>query len=220
MASRSIRISASRAASRRSRRSSSRKCQPITSRGRAAAHFPDSVGVGWYPIDIHRSGPEDVGASCRTKPFQIPLGALLPVRIANLIAGGKNLGTTHITNGCYRLHPVEWNVGEAAGALAALALDERVAPAAVRERPEVLRRFQRRLVGEGVPLAWLVDVGVHHPAFVGSQLLYMSGRLAGERDLLFRPEASLSDAEWRTLGGSGNAPPTRALAAQRLAGTW
>ncbi len=188
--------------------------------GPRGAHFPDSVGIGWYPIDIHRSGPEDVGASCRTKPFQIPLGALLPVRIANLIAGGKNLGTTHITNGCYRLHPVEWNVGEAAGALAALALDERVAPAAVRERPEVLRRFQRRLVGEGVPLAWLVDVGVHHPAFVGSQLLYMSGRLAGERDLLFRPEASLSDAEWRTLGGSGNAPPTRALAAQRLAGTW
>ena len=40
----------------------------------------------------------------------------LPVRIGNLIAGGKNLGTTHITNGCYRLHPVEWNIGEAAGA--------------------------------------------------------------------------------------------------------
>jgi hypothetical protein len=80
--------------------------------GPRAAHFADSVGVGWYPIDIHRSGPDDVGASCRTKPFQIPLGALLPVRIENLIAGGKNLGTTHITNGCYRLHPVEWNIGE------------------------------------------------------------------------------------------------------------
>ena len=33
----------------------------------------------------------------------------------------KNIGTTHITNGCYRLHPVEWNIGEAAGALAAFA---------------------------------------------------------------------------------------------------
>ena len=47
-----------------------------SSRGRARAHFIDSVGVGWYPIDIHRAGDDDVGASCRTRPFQIPLGAL------------------------------------------------------------------------------------------------------------------------------------------------
>ena len=120
--------------------------------GPRAAPFADSVGVGWYPIDIHRSGPDDVGASCRTRPFQIPLGALLPVRIANLIAGAKNIGTTHITNGCYRLHPVEWNVGEAAGALAAFALRERIAPAAVREK--LLQRFQGELQEQGVPLAW------------------------------------------------------------------
>ena len=123
-------------------------------KGARAAHFADSVGVGWYPIDIHRSGPEDIGASCRTKPFQIPLGALLPVRIVNLIAGAKNIGTTHITNGCYRLHPVEWNVGEAAGALAAFALREALAPAAVREDAGALGRFQRRLLDEGIPLAW------------------------------------------------------------------
>lgn len=185
--------------------------------GPRAAHFADSVGIGWYPIDIHRSGPDDVGASCRTKPFQIPLGALLPVRIANLIAGGKNLGTTHITNGCYRLHPVEWNIGEAAGALAAFALDERVAPAAVRERAGMLARFQRRLLGEGVPLAWLIDVGIDHPAFVGSQQMYMSGRLAPGRDLLFRPDAPIEDTEWRGLGGAGLAPQTRGHAVQRLA---
>ena len=126
--------------------------------GPRAAQFSDSVGVGWYPIDIHRSGPDDVGASCRTKPFQIPLGALLPVRMANLIAGGKNLGTTHITNGCYRLHPVEWNIGEAAGALAAFALGEKLLPAAVRERPDLLERFQHRLLEQGVPLEWPIDL--------------------------------------------------------------
>jgi FAD-dependent oxidoreductase family protein len=145
---------------RESRRIRARKTiveQEVSARyqtGPRAAHFADSVGVGWYPIDIHRSGPDDVGASCRTKPFQIPLGALLPMRIANLIAGGKNLGTTHITNGCYRLHPVEWNVGEAAGALAAFALGERVSPAAVREDAVTLERFQRHLLEEGIPLAW------------------------------------------------------------------
>ena len=34
-------------------------------------------------------------------------------------AAGKDVATTHITNGAYRLHPVEWNIGEAAGHLAA-----------------------------------------------------------------------------------------------------
>jgi hypothetical protein len=128
-------------------------------KGPRAAHFADSVGIGWYPIDIHRCGPEDVGASCRTKPFQIPLGALLPVRIANLIAGAKNIGTTHITNGCYRLHPVEWNIGEAAGAFAGFCLGEKLAPVAVRSRPDLLKRFQASLADEGVPLAW-PDLGV------------------------------------------------------------
>ena len=158
-------------------------------RGPRAAHFSDSVGVGWYPIDIHRSGPDDVGASCRTRPFQIPLGALLPVRIANLIAGGKNLGATHITNGCYRLHPIEWNIGEAAGALAAFSLAQGVAPAAVHERTGLLQRFQHHLLGEGVPLAWLIDVGVGHPEFVSSQLMFMDGALVTDADLLFHAKA-------------------------------
>ena len=187
--------------------------------GPRASHYADAVGIGWYPIDIHRSGPEDVGASCRTKPFQIPLGALLPVCIANLIAGGKNLGTTHITNGCYRLHPVEWNIGEAAGALAAFALDERVAPAAVRGRADLLQRFQRRLLGEGVPLAWLIDVGTGHPAFVPSQLMFMRGGLALGDDLRFYPQAPVSADEWRRSGGTGPAPRTRGEAAARLAET-
>ena len=46
--------------------------------GARAAHFDDSVGVGWYPIDIHRAGPEDVGVSCRTRPFQIPWARSFP----------------------------------------------------------------------------------------------------------------------------------------------
>lgn len=186
-------------------------------RGPRAAHFADAVGVGWYPIDIHRSGPDDVGASCRTKPFQIPLGALIPLRLTNLIAGGKNLGATHITNGCYRLHPVEWNIGEAAGALAAFALAERVTPAGVRASAALLARFQRLLLGEGVPLAWLVDVGVGDPAFVPSQLLYMRGALAPEDSLLFRPQAPICAAEWQRAGGTGAVPASRAEAAARLA---
>jgi hypothetical protein len=181
--------------------------------GPRAAHFADSVGVGWYPIDIHRAGADDVGLSCRTRPFQIPLGALLPVRLANLIAAAKNIGTTHLTNGCYRLHPVEWNIGEAAGALAAFSLAHGSTPAAVRESR--LAAFQRSLLAEGVPLAWIVDVGVRHPAFAAVQSLFMAGRL-DDIGLRFEPAAPLDAATWRRWGGQGAPPPTRAAGAMRL----
>jgi hypothetical protein len=87
------------------------------------------------------------------EPFQIPLGALLPVRVANLLPAAKNIGTTHITNGCYRLHPVEWNIGESVGHLVAFCTARRVAPKAVRQ-PPVLSEFQGQLAAAGIPLAW------------------------------------------------------------------
>jgi hypothetical protein len=152
--------------------------------GARARHFDDSVGVGWYPIDIHNSGPDDVGVSCRTQPFQIPMGALIPVRVKNLLAGAKNLGTTHITNGCYRLHPVEWNVGESAGALAAYALDVGKDPSAIHGDVTLRRDFQRRLATDGVPLYWFTDVGVADPAFAALQIAAVTGKIEGAPDSL------------------------------------
>jgi hypothetical protein len=152
--------------------------------GARAAFFDDSAGVGWYPIDIHNAGPDDVGVSTRTRPFQIPMGALIPVRLRNLLAGAKNIGTTHVTNGCYRLHPVEWNVGEAAGVLAAVALETGRDPADLHADPRARREVQRRLIAEGVPLCWFVDVGVEHPAFARLQAAAAWGEVAGAPDSL------------------------------------
>lgn len=120
--------------------------------------FPDSVGVGSYRIDLHPStgGHGYLDISCY--PFQIPLGALLPVRLDNLTAGGKCLGVTHITNGCYRLYPVEWNTGEAAGALAAYALRRHVPPRAIRARAPLLAEYQQLLVQLGIQLSWPDDI--------------------------------------------------------------
>lgn len=125
-----------------------------------AQKFDDAVGIGCYRIDLHPSTGQsgdgsdgdnyiDVGSW----PFQIPLGALVPQRVENLLPASKNLGTTHITNGCYRLHPVEWNIGEAAGALAAFCLDAKSTPRAVRNGP-LLGEFQARLKADGVELDW------------------------------------------------------------------
>jgi hypothetical protein len=74
--------------------------------------------------------------------------------VENLLPACKNLGVTHITNGCYRLHPVEWNVGEAAGALAAFCLKCKEPPRHVRKNKTLLASFQAELGKDGFELEW------------------------------------------------------------------
>jgi hypothetical protein len=120
-----------------------------------AEEFPDSVGIGSYRIDLHPSTGGRSYIDISSWPFQIPLGALIPVRVENLLPACKNVGTTHITNGCYRLHPVEWNIGEAAGALAAYCMQEKLVPRQVLRNQTYLADYQRLLAGVlRIELAW------------------------------------------------------------------
>lgn len=122
--------------------------------GGKAEVYEDSVGIGYYAIDLHPSTANRTYLDVPSLPFQIPLGSLIPIRMDNLLAACKNIGTTHITNGCYRLHPVEWNIGEAAGYLAAYCLKNGFMPRQVRNDRSRLLDFQGLLVREGIELAW------------------------------------------------------------------
>jgi FAD dependent oxidoreductase len=119
-----------------------------------AEAFPDSVGTGSYRIDLHPSSGGDNYIDVSSLPFQIPLGALIPKRVENLLPGAKNIGVTHITNGCYRLHPVEWNVGESVGALAAHAIQTGSLPRQIRNDPKLLKEFQAKIQAQGIEIAW------------------------------------------------------------------
>lgn len=120
----------------------------------AAELFADSVGVGSYRIDLHPSSGGDNYIDVSSLPFQIPLGSLIPRRVENLLPACKNLGVTHITNGCYRLHPVEWGIGEAAGALVSFCLGRKTTPRAVRNTPKLLSEFQAFITNQGFEIAW------------------------------------------------------------------
>jgi hypothetical protein len=119
-----------------------------------AQDFYDSVGIGYYHIDLHPSSGGDNYIDFASLPFQIPLGALIPQRITNLIPANKNIGTTHITNGCYRLHPVEWNIGESVGNLIVFSLSKNISPAGVRENPNLLNDFQTMIQRKGIDIRW------------------------------------------------------------------
>ncbi|MCE5348250.1 MAG: FAD-dependent oxidoreductase [Bacteroidales bacterium] len=119
-----------------------------------ASEFYDSIGIGYYHIDLHPSCAGNNYIDIDSLPFQIPLGALIPKRIQNLIPANKNIGTTHITNGCYRVHPVEWSIGESAGLLIAFSKSKKVLPREVRERKELLAEFQDLIRTQGIETHW------------------------------------------------------------------
>ena len=119
-----------------------------------AERYEDSVGIGYYRIDLHPSTGGDNYIDVPSLPFRIPLGALIPVRVENDLPAAKNIGTTHLTNGCYRLHPVEWNIGESAGTLCAWCLDQGISPHAVQTDADRTKHFQTALEARGVELRW------------------------------------------------------------------
>jgi len=133
--------------------------------------YPDSVGIGHYAIDFHPcmtlSPPERSGNTERAGerrgagqayPFQIPLRALIPQRLDNLLVAGKSIATSHIAAAAYRVHAFEWSVGAAVGTTAAFALEQGIFPYELvddlpRSEPE-LETLQRRLVANNNPIAF------------------------------------------------------------------
>jgi hypothetical protein len=61
-------------------------------------------------------------------PFQIPLRALIPQKIDNMLVAGKSIATSHIAAAAYRIHSFEWSSGAAAGTSAAFALERGIMP--------------------------------------------------------------------------------------------
>ena len=156
--------------------------------GPRARWFPDSIGTGFYMVDIHPCGANEHGRMRMPKPFQIPMAALLPRESINFLPAGKNLGVTHLTNGAFRLHPVEWNIGEAAGAIASLWLETGKQPTS--------GLAQQVLARNGVPMVWFDDLAVDDPGFKAIQLAALRGVYPmHSADLHASPDAPVTRAE-------------------------
>ncbi|MEZ5403380.1 MAG: FAD-dependent oxidoreductase [Bryobacteraceae bacterium] len=156
--------------------------------GSRARWFDDSVGTAFYMVDIHPCGANEKGRMMMPRPFQVPMSTLVPQKVSNLLAAGKNIGVTHLTNGAFRLHPVEWNVGEAAATVASLALTGGRFP-----EP---RMVQRELARAGAPLVWFDDLHPTHPAFAAIQTGAIEGWYPlSDGDLHASPDAPVSRRE-------------------------
>ncbi|MBV9439996.1 MAG: FAD-dependent oxidoreductase [Candidatus Eremiobacteraeota bacterium] len=192
--------------------------------GPRAVAYPDACGVGTYAfMDGHALrgvNPPMGGFWIPTWPVQLPMRALIPRRLTNLLAACKNIGTTHLTSGIFRLHPLEWNAGESAGALAAFCVTQQKSPHQVAGDPHLTRAYQRALLAQGVPLFWWSDVKFGDALFEPVQLAGATGIMTGDGNpqLRFNPNVALDDAARNALQSETGAtlpagPLTRGQAA-------
>lgn len=133
--------------------------------------YPDSVGIGHYAIDFHpcmtETPAEKAGNTERegerlgggqAYPFQIPLRAMIPQEIDNLLVAGKSIATSHIAAAAYRVHSFEWSSGAAAGMTAIFGLEEEIIPYQLVDesfiKEEELQILKDKLEESGNPTAF------------------------------------------------------------------
>ncbi|WP_415399953.1 FAD-dependent oxidoreductase [Synechococcus sp. W4D4] len=150
--------------------------------GRSIAELPrddkgqvNSIAVGNYANDHHYPGGDWPLApkSCRWggrwsgTPFCVPYGALLSADLDNFLAADKAFSTSHMANGATRLQPLIFNLGQAAGAAAALSVEMGKPPA---ELPVLA--LQERLIRDPMAPAGVVplwDTAWNHPDWAQRQ---------------------------------------------------
>lgn len=139
---------------------------PIRTRSRI---YPDSVGIAQYAIDFHpcmaeypaekpgnieRPGVRQ--AHGQAYPAQIPLRAMIPQKIDNMLVASKSIAASYSAAAAYRVHSFEWSVGAAAGHTVDFALRNGVLPyELVDELPNqepMLEALQAEIVNSGNPI--------------------------------------------------------------------
>jgi hypothetical protein len=142
--------------------------------------YRTNIAVGDYPVDHHHArytGTEKLpNLYFHPVPsYGLPLGVMIPEDVDNLIVAEKSISVSNIVNGTTRLQPVVMQIGQAAGALAALSVKENknTSEADVRE-------VQNAILEAGGYLMPYLDVPVDDKRFKSYQRIGATGILKGE----------------------------------------
>lgn len=161
--------------------------------------YRTGIAIGDYPIDHHHlknpSAPNIDFVKIKVPSYNIPLGALIPKNAQGIIIAEKSISVTNIVAGASRLQPVVLTIGQAAGALAAVALKNGQEPAEVN-----IREVQSALLASKAYLMPYIDVKTTDPDFVAIQKVGSTGILKGTgipykwaNQTWFYPELSISE---------------------------
>jgi hypothetical protein len=121
-----------------------------------------------HEVELDLDPPTDGELPRGSGPFQVPFEVFIPEKIDGFIPAEKNFAQSRLANGATRLQPITMLTGQAAGAIAAIAVKSNLQPRAVDPR-----QVQRALLDAGCTLIqrWHSDVGWGTPVWKATQLL-------------------------------------------------
>lgn len=180
--------------------------------------YPDGLFAWQFHYDFHRTGRAYLKSEGADGPWVdyekagrnthylsdrsvFPARSFIPVEMEGLLGAQKNLGYSSMVGAAIRLHDQCIHVGQAAAALAAVAMDEDVAPREIPMRRDLLEKVRHSLCGGtwGRPLLlwpWR-DLPVEHDAFVAINRLSALGCLPVESEVVdFLPDDEAA-ADWK-----------------------
>lgn len=181
--------------------------------------FENTVALGDYAVDLHGSKkpelleldldpletiPQGEFGSHGTGPFAIPFECFIPEKIDGLLAAEKNISQSRLANGATRLQPSTMLMGQAAGAIAALAVKHGVQPRAV---DPVLVQTTLLEAGDTLQITPLKDIGKSSWEWKPVQLVTVRGLMALEEGR-FHPVRPFSAQDFSLLmkGLAGKEP--------------
>lgn len=140
--------------------------------------YRTGIAIGDYPIDHHHlknpAAPQIDFINIKVPSYNIPLGALIPKNADGIIVAEKSVSVTNIVAGASRLQPVVLTIGQAAGALAAVAIKNNLQPAQVN-----IREVQTALLESKAYLMPFIDVKPQDKDFITLQKIGATGILRG-----------------------------------------
>ena len=142
--------------------------------------YERAVAVGDYPVDHHHNQhPRREELSHlwfgKIPSFSVPLGVVIPVHTEDFLMADKAISVSWEMNGGTRLQPVVMGLGQAAGALAALAVKAGLHPSEI-----PVRDVQELLLDHGCYLLPFLDLKPGEPGFRKLQEDGISGLVRGQ----------------------------------------
>ena len=140
--------------------------------------YRTGIAVGDYPIDHHHKKNIKAPQHLDFYPvpsFNIPLGSLIPQHVSGLIIAEKSISVSNVVNGTTRLQAIALLIGQAAGTLAALSVQQNLD---AQEIP--VRKVQLGLLNSNAYIMPYYDVSHSHSHFVAAQKIGATGILKGE----------------------------------------
>lgn len=170
---------------------------PYKDNGRSC--FRTGIAVGNYPLDHHHSDNNILAEENfpGIPAYTIPFGCLVPESVEGLLVAEKSISVSHIVNGTTRLQPVVMQLGQVAGAAAAMCVKQKVQPIGLN-----VRSLQQELLESGCWLLPFTDIDVNQWGFRSIQRVGLAGLMRGEgrakdwaNEFCFDPDGMVTWAE-------------------------